>query len=143
MRTPIPLMPVTLGRYVVRDALTLDTLRVTVCTPARSALQVEARFMSLGSRERFRDRLLHVLGGTAFVDPQRNASQSPIPESKTSPGSVALFGVMWPAPWLKMTVGEVGGPSSTSAPVVIKADLIIIGDQSGCSCSSSAAIPAT
>src|SRR5262245_66583298 len=42
-----------------------------------------------------------------------------------------------------MTLGELFGPSSTSVPVVIRADLIIIGDQVGCSCFSKAATPAT
>ena len=35
------------------------------------------------------------------------------------------------------------GPSSTSEPLVIRADLIAIGDQSGCRSLSSAARPAT
>src|SRR3954465_8132127 len=50
---------------------------------------------------------------------------------------------MWPAPWRKITVDDVFGPSRTSPAVVITADLIIIGDQSGCDCFSNAAMPAT
>src|SRR5262245_27907198 len=42
-----------------------------------------------------------------------------------------------------MTLGELFGPSITSEPDVISADLIIIGDQVGCSCFSKAATPAT
>src|SRR3954465_13671973 len=74
--------------------------------------------------------------------PHRNASQSLKPWLKTKPGSVARSGRTWPAPWRKITNGFVFGPSSTSPAEVMKADLIIIGDQSGCSSLNSAAMPA-
>jgi len=92
-------------------------------------------------------RLEHKMGirgsPTAELVPHRKASQSFQPASKTRPGSAALFGAMWPAPWRKMTSGFVSGPSRTSVPVVISADLIIIGDHVGWRSFSRAAMPAT
>ncbi len=61
-----------------------------------------------------------------------------------SPGSIASFGTMWPAPKSNGSAGVV--PSSLTTlcrPVVISADLIAAGVQSGCASRSSAATPAT
>src|SRR5688572_33051519 len=70
-------------------------------------------------------------------------------ESYTNPGSVARFGATWPAPCRKILCAALSasmlltGESRTSAPDVISADLIIIGDQSSCRSFNSAAKPAT
>src|SRR5262245_45189507 len=62
----------------------------------------------------------------------RKPSQSSKSEPNTSPGSAALFGCTWPAPWRKITTGSVLAPSSTSYALVINADLMAIGDHLGC-----------
>src|SRR4029450_4114611 len=117
---------------------TLVTFLVTVWTPARSPIAIDATFMLLGSVEypAFTSAV-HVPGSTPSVVPHRKASQSLNPLLNTRPGFAALLGLIWPAPWLKMTAGSEFGPSSTSNPDVMSADLIIIGDQLGWRCISS------
>src|SRR3954466_14594489 len=78
-------------------------------------------------------------GGISPV-PQTNASHSSGVLSKTSPGFIAALGLIRPDPALNGTV--FAAPAICVALVII-ADLIIMGDQSGCSCLSSAASPAT
>ncbi|OPZ50451.1 MAG: hypothetical protein BWY91_02853 [bacterium ADurb.BinA028] len=122
---------------------TLVTVRETVCVPANDPMAIEAELKSLGSvRNPSAASFAQVLGPTAEVLPQRKASHWFQPLSKTKPGSVALLGVTWPAPWLKMTVALVFGPSRTSPAVVMNADLIAMGDHEGLACLSNAARPA-
>ena len=76
-------------------------------------------------------------GPTAVVVPQRNASQSLKPWSNTRPGSAALFGRTWPAPWRDdrhraVGVGRnAGRADGIVVAEVMSADLIIIGVQLG------------
>ncbi len=133
-----PARPVTDTEYVLRRS-TFVSVRVTVCEPARSPIAIDGPLKSLGSSTGM-PALVQFTAGSCV--PHRKPSQSFQPESNTRPGSVALFGATWPAPWLKITAGLVPGPSSTSYDVVISADLIIIGDQRGYRSLNRAAMPA-
>src|SRR5688500_15838116 len=112
--------------------------------PAISPMAMEAPLKSLASNEYpALPSAVHVEGPTPFVVPHRKASQSKKPESNTRPGSAAEFGRTCPAPWRKITSGCVLGPSRISDAEVISADLMAIGDQSGCRSANRAARPAT
>jgi len=144
IETASPPSPLTDELYVAGPPPTFVTVRLTVCTPARSPIAIDGTFKSLGSSEKPAvDNALQAEALTPVVVPQRNANQSLKPALNTSPGSIALFGRTCPAPCLKITSGFVLGPSSTSYAVVINADLIIIGVQVGCRSFSNAARPAT
>ncbi len=126
--------------YVSVRHPTFVTVRVTVWEPARAPIATEATLKSLGSRTGIPAPVQTLVGSCV---PQRKPSQSFHRESKTRPGSAALFGRTCPAPCRKITSGFVFGPSRTSDAVVMSADLIIIGDQSGWRSMRSAARPAT
>ena len=139
-----PSMPVYDAVYVAGLPPTLVTRRVTVCTPAMSPMAIDAVFRLLGSSTGTPADVQNEVGSCV---PHRKPSQSLKPASNTSPGLAALLGCTWPAPWRKISTGLVFGagvpPSSTSLPVVIRADLIAIGDQLGWSSLNNAARPAT
>src|SRR5688572_11002930 len=72
--------------------------------------------------------------------PQTKASHSAGVLSKTRPGFIAAVGLTRPDPALN---GSWLAAPAICVAVVISADLIIIGDQSGYSCLNRAASPAT
>ena len=132
-------MPATLRGVGRRRLPTLVTLRVTVCVPARSPIAIDAHVQVARV-----DTGMHGRSSTTPAAACRTGSRaSRRSRSRTpGPGRPPLFGCTWPAPWRKITSGLVFGAACRRArrrPVVISADLIAIGDQSGCSCLNSAA----
>jgi hypothetical protein len=107
-----PPMPATFALTVSELPLTLVSRRLTVWVPAKSPIAIEARLRSLGSIGVYAEQ------NEPGCTPQMKFSQSLKPESYTRPGSSALLGSTWPAPWRKISTGLVFGagvpPSSTS-----------------------------
>ena len=133
----MPARPATAALYVSEPPPTLVTLRVTVCTPARSPMAIDAPFRLLGSMRVNAEQKDAWLGAADEVQPVV------VSRVEDEPG---IHGVV--RPHVPGTLAEdhhgIGVRTVEHIDaVVISADLIAIGDQSGCSSLNSAARPAT